>query len=259
MMLMTSTIVVGLMMLLSVLAGFAGRTDAQRFRGGTHGEERSTARRMELITPPSDALADVDAHAIEYYDDEDDHDDELALRGGGQRALTEKSKSKKSKSKSKKSKSKTEKSKKSKSDKGTKSTKKSKSEKKSDKGTKSTKKSKSEKGTKSTKKSKSKSKSTKSKSRKSMTQRAAVLDRLQILNGGGVSTSLANTNPQLQTAGLAGRSTGLGLLNLLDHNDEMDVFGQKLPRANTNTNNDNAAAAETTTLSKLAQLAAAAF
>jgi len=262
MMLMKSTIVVGLMMLLSVLAVFAGRTDAQRFRGGTHGEERSTARRMELITPPSDALADVDAHAIEYYDDEDDHDDELALRGGGQRALTEKSKSKKSKSKSKKSKSKTEKSKKSKSDKGTKSTKKSKSEKsdKGTKGTKSTKKSKSEKGTKSTKKSKkSKSKSNKSKSRKSMTQRAAVLDRLQILNGGGVSTSLADTNPQLQPAGLAGRSTGLGLMNLLDHNDELDVFGQKLPRANTNTNNDNAAAAETTTLSKLAQLAAAAF
>merc|ERR1719424_2362641 len=41
---------------------------------------------MELITPPSDALADVDAHAIEYYDDEDDHDDELALRGPGSRA-----------------------------------------------------------------------------------------------------------------------------------------------------------------------------
>merc|ERR1711865_387058 len=100
---------------------------------------------------------------------------------------------------------------------------------------------KSEKGTKSTKKSKkSKSKSTWAKSRKSMTQRAAVLDRLQILNGGGVSTSLASTNPQLQPAGLAGRSTGLGLMNLLDHNnDEMDVFGQKLPRANTN--NDNAA------------------
>merc|ERR1719506_966131 len=204
---------------------------------------------MEIMTPPSDALVDVNAHALEY----DDH--ELAvLRGGQQRALTEKSKSKskKSKSKSKKSKSKTEKSKKSKSDKGTKSTKKSKSEKKSDKGTKSTKKSKSDKGTKSTKKSKSKSKSNKSKSMKSMTgtQRAAVLDRLQILNGGGASTSLSNTNPQL-----AGRSGGLGLINMLENNDEMEVvFGQKLPRANTN----DGAEAETT-LSKLAQLAAAAF
>merc|ERR1719506_1015552 len=203
---------------------------------------------MEIMTPPSDALVDVNAHALEY----DDH--ELAvLRGGQQRALTEKSKSKskKSKSKSKKSKSKTEKSKKSKSDKGTKSTKKSKSEKKSDKGTKSTKKSKSDKGTKSTKKSKSdKSKSSKSKSMKSMTQRAAVLDRLQILNGSGVSTSLSNTNPQL-----AGRSGGLGLINMLENNDEMEiVFGKKLPRANTN---DGAEA--DTTLSKLAQLAAAAF
>ena len=235
-MLMKPTTVVGLM----TLALFACVTEAQRFRGGTHGEELRTARRME-ITPPSDALADVDAHAIEYYDDAEDHDDELALLRG-QRALTEKSKSKKSKSKSKKSKSKTEKSMKSKSDKGTKSTKKSKSEK----------------GTKSTKKSKSnKSKSSKSKSRKSMTgtQRAAVLDRLQILNGGGASTSISNTNPQLQVSGLAGRSTGLGLMNLLDNNDEMDVFGQKLPRANTN---DNAAEVETT-LSKLAQLAAAAF
>jgi hypothetical protein len=248
MMLMKPTTVVGLM----TLAVFACVTEAQRFRGGTHGEELRTARRME-ITPPSDALADVDAHAIEYYDDAEDHDDELALLRG-QRALTEKSKSKskKSKSKSKKSKSKTEKSMKSKSDKGTKSTKKSKS----DKGTKSTKKSKSEKksdkGTKSTKKSKSKSKSNKSKSMKSMTgtQRAAVLDRLQILNGGGVSTSLSNTNPQL-----AGRSGGLGLINMLENNDEMEVvFGQKLPRANTN----DGAEAETT-LSKLAQLAAAAF
>jgi len=244
-MLMKPTTVVGLM----TLALFACVTEAQRFRGGTHGEELRTARRME-ITPPSDALADVDAHAIEYYDDAEDHDDELALLRG-QRALTEKSKSKKSKSKSKKSKSKTEKSMKSKSDKGTKSTKKSKS----DKGTKSTKKSKSEKksdkGTKSTKKSKSKSKSNKSKSMKSMTgtQRAAVLDRLQILNGGGVSTSLSNTNPQL-----AGRSGGLGLINMLENNDEMEIFGQKLPRANTN----DGAEAETT-LSKLAQLAAAAF
>lgn len=242
---MKPTTVVGLM----TLALFACVTEAQRFRGGTHGEELRTARRME-ITPPSDALADVDAHAIEYYDDAEDHDDELALLRG-QRALTEKSKSKKSKSKSKKSKSKTEKSMKSKSDKGTKSTKKSKS----DKGTKSTKKSKSEKksdkGTKSTKKSKSKSKSNKSKSMKSMTgtQRAAVLDRLQILNGGGVSTSLSNTNPQL-----AGRSGGLGLINMLENNDEMEIFGQKLPRANTN----DGAEAETT-LSKLAQLAAAAF
>lgn len=252
-MLMKSTTVVGLMTLLSVLAVFfAGRTHAQRFRGGMHGEELRTARRME-ITPPSEALVDVDEREYEYYDDED-HNNELAvLRGGGhQRALTEKSKSKskKSKSKSKKSKSKTEKSKKSKSDKGTKSTKKSKSEKKSDKGTKSTKKSKSDKGTKSTKKSKSnKSKSNKSKSMKSMTQRAAVLDRLQILNGGGVSTSLSNTNPQL-----AGRSGGLGLINMLENNDEMEIFGQKLPRANTN----DGAEAETT-LSKLAQLAAAAF
>jgi hypothetical protein len=83
------------------------------------------------------------------------------------------------------------------------------------------------------------------------TQRAAVLDRLQILNGGGVSTSLSNTNPQL-----AGRSSGgLGLINMLENNDEMEVvFGQKLPRANTN----DGAEAETT-LSKLAQLAAAAF
>ena len=247
-MLMKSNIVVGLMTLLSVLAVFAGRTNAQRFRGGTHDDERSMARRMEIMTPPSDALVDVNAHALEY----DDH--ELAvLRGGQQRALTEKSKSKskKSKSKSKKSKSKTEKSKKSKSDKGTKSTKKSKSEKKSDKGTKSTKKSKSDKGTKSTKKSKSdKSKSSKSKSMKSMTQRAAVLDRLQILNGSGVSTSISNTNPQL-----AGRSGGLGLINMLENNDEMEiVFGQKLPRANTN---DGVEA--DTTLSKLAQLAAAAF
>lgn len=252
---MKSTTVVGLMTLLSVLAVFfAGRTHAQRFRGGMHGEELRTARRME-ITPPSDALADVNAPDINYDNEEEDHD-ELSLLRGGHRTLTEKSKSKKSKSKSKKSKSKTEKSKKSKSDKGTKSTKKSKSEKKSDKGTKSTKKSKSEKGTKSTKKSKSnKSKSNKSKSRKSMTQRAAVLDRLQILNGSGVSTSLANTNPQLQAStGLAGRSTGLGLMNLLENNDEMEVFGQKLPRAN---NNDNAEAE--TTLSKLAQLAAAAF
>ena len=245
-MLMKSNIVVGLMTLLSVLAVFAGRTNAQRFRGGTHDDERSMARRMEIMTPPSDALVDVNAHALEY----DDH--ELAvLRGGQQRALTEKSKSKKSKSKSKKSKSKTEKSKKSKSDKGTKSTKKSKSEKKSDKGTKSTKKSKSDKGTKSTKKSKSdKSKSSKSKSMKSMTQRAAVLDRLQILNGSGVSTSISNTNPQL-----AGRSGGLGLINMLENNDEMEiVFGKKLPRANIN---DGAEA--DTTLSKLAQLAAAAF
>ena len=246
-MLMKSNIVVGLMTLLSVLAVFAGRTNAQRFRGGTHDDERSMARRMEIMTPPSDALVDVNAHALEY----DDH--ELAvLRGGQQRALTEKSKSKskKSKSKSKKSKSKTEKSKKSKSDKGTKSTKKSKSEKKSDKGTKSTKKSKSDKGTKSTKKSKSdKSKSSKSKSMKSMTQRAAVLDRLQILNGSGVSTSISNTNPQL-----AGRSGGLGLINMLENNDEMEIVGQKLPRANTN---DGAEA--DTTLSKLAQLAAAAF
>ena len=241
---MKPTTVVGLM----TLALFACVTEAQRFRGGTHGEERSMARRMEIMTPPSDALVDVNAHALEY----DDH--ELAvLRGGQQRALTEKSKSKskKSKSKSKKSKSKTEKSKKSKSDKGTKSTKKSKSEKKSDKGTKSTKKSKSDKGTKSTKKSKSdKSKSSKSKSMKSMTQRAAVLDRLQILNGSGVSTSISNTNPQL-----AGRSGGLGLINMLENNDEMEiVFGQKLPRANTN---DGVEA--DTTLSKLAQLAAAAF
>ena len=83
-----------------------------------------------------------------------------------------------------------------------------------------------------------------------MTQRAAVLDRLQILNGSGVSTSISNTNPQL-----AGRSGGLGLINMLENNDEMEiVFGQKLPRANTN---DGVEA--DTTLSKLAQLAAAAF
>lgn len=264
---------------LALVSVLACLTADARFRGGVSSDRDNNNRlRGELGTAtiefyhPSEDVVDVDVDEIDDYDEEEE-EDLASLRGRGQqqhqqqRDLTSKSKKSKSGSKSKKSKSKTEKSKKSGSkSKKSKSGSKSKSEK-SEKKSKSASKSKKSKSGSKSKKSGSKSKKSKSasKSMKSMTQRVAVLDRLNLLNSsGGTASTLSETNPDINTQGLEGRTdtTSMGLLNILatNANDEMEVigslsnsdFGQKLPRVNI----DNAGDSSITTVGKLQQLAA---
>lgn len=263
---------------LTLLSVLACLTADARFRGGVSSDRDNNNRlRGELGTAtiefyhPSEDVVDVDVDEIDDYDEEEE-EDLASLRGRGQqqhqqqRDLTSKSKKSKSGSK-KKSKSKTDKSMKSGSkSKKSKSGSKSKSEK-SEKKSKSASKSKKSKSGSKSKKSGSKSKKSKSasKSMKSMTQRVAVLDRLNLLNSsGGTASTLSETNPDINTQGLEGRTdtTSMGLLNILatNANDEMEViaslsnsgFGQKLPRVNI----DNAGDSSITTAGKLQQLAA---